>query len=135
MSLKQTIIIEKNKNSVSKIKKLNNENEEISLDISFKINKLSYFNVKKKIKINYAQGKIYLQSSKDKKNYINLSFYDTSLRLRFQGFINTKKSSFSIDINNENCVKINEIIGLIYFSDEHGESKYDMIVYIFPQKI
>ena len=128
MSLKQTIIIEKNKNSVSKIKKLNNENEEISLDISFKINKLSYFNVKKKSKINFGQGKIYLKTAMDKDNCINLAFYDSSSCLRFQGFINTKKSSFVVDINNKNCVKINEIIGLIFYLDDEGQSKYDIIV-------
>ena len=57
-----------------------------------------------------------------------MTFYDTSSRLRFQGLINVKKSTLNIDINNKNCVKINEIIGLIYYSDENGNSKYDMTV-------
>ena len=104
------------------------ENEPHNIDKSFKINKFNYYHVKKKCKINFNQGKIYLKSDMDKNNKcINMSFYDTSLRLRFQGFINPKNASITNDINNENCVKINEIIGLIYYMDENGNSKYDMM--------
>ena len=91
---------------------------------------------KKKSKINFSQGKIYLSSTKDKKEFINLNFYDTSLRLRFQCFINIKKSSLSIDINDNNCVKINEVIGLIYYVGKSGNNEYDTIVtnaYIYFQ--
>ena len=90
----------------------------------------------KKSKINFSKGKIYLKTAMDKNNCINLTFYDTSFSLRFQGFINTKKSSFALDINSKNCVKINEIIGLVFYIDENGQSKYDVIVtnvYIYFQ--
>ena len=105
----------------------NIENESQNIDKSFKINKFSYYNVKKKCKIYFNQGRIYIKSDMDKNNKsINLSFYDTSSRLRIQGLIKPKQSLINID-NNENCVKINEIIGLIYYIDDNGNSKYDMM--------
>ena len=129
MPLTQIIILNKpKKKSKEKNKKLNKENIPLPLDISFKLNKFAYFNVKKKSKINFGQGKIYLKTATDKDNCINLAFYDSLSMLRFQGFINTKKSSFVVDINNKNCVKINEIIGLIFYLDDKGQSKYDIIV-------
>ena len=129
MPLTQIIILNKpKKKSKEKNKKSNKENIPLPLDISFKLNKFAFFNVKKKSKINFGQGKIYLKTAMDKDNCINLAFYDSSSCLRFQGFINTKKSSFVVDINNKNCVKINEIIGLIFYLDDEGQSKYDIIV-------
>ena len=130
-SIIQTIILKKNTGNRTTINNntnsINGNNTEIS-DKSFKVSELSYFNVKKKCRINFSQGKIYVKLGRDKNNFIHFIFYDSSLRLRFQGLINTKKSSLNIDINNNNCVIINEIIGLIYYSDENGNSKYDMIV-------
>ena len=129
--LSQTIILNKfsgNQQTINKSPNSINENKTEIPDIPFKISNLSYYNVKKKCKINFCQGKIYVKLKRDKNNYINLVFYDTALRLRFQGLINTKHTTLSIDINNQNCVKINKIIGLIYYSDENGNSKYDMIV-------
>ena len=105
----------------------NVENESNNIDKSFKINRFSYYNVKKNCKINFNQGKVYIKSDMDKNNKsINLSFYDTSLRLRIQGLINPKQTLINID-NNQNCIKINGIIGLIYYTDENGNSKYDMM--------
>ena len=127
----QTIILTKpnmNNKSKEKNKIINKENIPLPLDISFKISKLAYYNVKKKSRINFGQGKIYFKTAMDKDNCINVTFYDTSSNLRFQGFINTKKSSFVVDINNKNCVKINQIIGLIFYLDEKGQSKYDITV-------
>ena len=127
----QTIILKKNIENSQTIHNtssfLNEKNESIP-DMPFKISKFSYYNVKKKCKTNFSQGKIYVKLTRDRNNYINLTFYDTSLRLRFQGLINVKKSTLNIDIIYKNCVKINEIIGLIYFMDETGNSKYDMTV-------
>ena len=120
----QTIILTKpnmNNKSKEKNKIINKENIPLPLDISFKISKLAYYNVKKK-------SRIYFKTATDKDNCINVTFYDTSSNLRFQGFINTKKSSFVVDINNKNCVKINQIIGLIFYLDEKGQSKYDITV-------
>ena len=130
-SLIQTIILKKNaenRHTIHDTSNLLNENYTNIPDFPFKISNLSYYNVRKKSKINFSQGKIYVKLTRDKNNYINLTFYDTSSRLRFQGLINVKKSTLNIDINNKNCVKINEIIGLIYYSDENGNSKYDMTV-------
>ena len=124
-SMTQLIIL--NKLSAKKqIENENNnsnvENESNNIDKSFKINRFSYYNVKKKCKINFNQGKVYIKSGMDKNNKsINLSFYDTSLRLRIQGLINPKQTLINID-NNQNCVKINGIIGLIYYD---LESKYN----------
>ena len=136
----QTIILNKSDKNIkpeNSNKKRSKENTINDLDISFKVNKFGYYNVKKKSKVYFAQGKINLKTEKDKDNNINLTFYDTSLNLRFQGIINTKKSSFIVDINNENCVIINELIGFIFYIDENGLNKYDMImtnIYIFFQK-
>ena len=82
---------------------------------------------KKSVKWISAKEK-YLNSDKKTNYYLDLTFYDTSLHLRFQGFIDTKRSSFFIDINEPNCVRINSIIGLIYYVDENGENKHDTIV-------
>ena len=136
----QTIILnksDKNIKSENSNKKSGKENTLNDLNISFKVNKFGYYNAKKKYKVYFAQGKINLSTEKDKDNNINLTFYDTSLNLRFQGIINTKKSSFIVDINNENCVIINELIGFIFYIDENGLNKYDMImtnIYLFFQK-
>ena len=123
--LKQTIIL--NKSHKSK-KRPTIPTKSTFSKVSFNISTFSYLNVKKKSKVNFGQGKINLNTSKDENNCINLTFYDTSLRLRFQAFINKKKSSINIDINNENCLKINQIIGLAYYFDENGERKYDTIL-------
>ena len=129
--LTQTIILNKSnrEKTISNKNALNTfENKREKPNSSFKINKLSYFNVKKKCKVNFSQGKIYLNSDRKTNYYLDLTFYDTSLHLRFQGFIDTKRSSFFIDINEPNCVRINKIIGLIYYVDENGENKHDTIV-------
>ena len=110
--LTQTIILKKsnrektigNKNALSTL-----ENKREKLNSSFKINKLSYFNVKKKCKVNFSQGKIYLNSDRKTNYYLDLTFYDTSLRLRFQGFIDTKRSSFFIDIKYHSIYHLKKI--------------------------
>ena len=135
----QTIILKKSDKytkAENSDKKLVKENTAIDLDMSFKVNKFGYFNVKKRTKIYFGQGKINLKTDKDKENTINLIFYDSSLNLRFQGIIDTKKFSFNVDINSQNCVKVNEIIGLIFYLDENGQNKYDIMmtnIYIYFQ--
>ena len=143
-SLMQTITLNKarDQNKLNAIENQNLNNKNINddikeiLDISFKINKLSYYNIKKKSKIYFNKGKLYIKPNEDGNNFINLIFYDTSLMLRFQGFADIKKSSFIIDTTYENCAKVKEIIGLVYYIDEKGNNKYDIIVtniYIFFQ--
>ena len=135
----QTIILKKSDKYIkaeNTDKKLVKENTAIDLDMSFKVNKFGYFNVKKRTKIYFGQGKINLKTDKDKENTINLIFYDSSLNLRFQGIIDTKKLSFNVDINSQNCVIFNKIIGLIFYSDENGQNKYDIMmtnIYIYFQ--
>ena len=135
----QTIILKKSDKYIkaeNSDKKLVKENTSIDLDMSFKVNKFGYFNVNKRTKIYFGQGKIHLKKDEDKENTINLTFNDSSLNLRFQGIIDTKKLSFNVDINSQNCVIFNKIIGLIFYTDENGQNKYDMMmtnIYIYFQ--
>ena len=60
--LTQTIILNKSNRdkTISNKNALNTfENKREKPNSSFKINKLSYFNVKKKCKVNFSQGKIF----------------------------------------------------------------------------
>ena len=61
--------LEKNKKSIIK-----------NIDITFKINKLSYLDVKKKTYINYGFGKINITSNSNN-DLINIFFHDSSLQL------------------------------------------------------
>ena len=83
-----------------------------NIDFTFKINKLSYLDVKKKAYINFGFGKINITSNSNN-DLINIFFHDSSLQLRFQGFISVQLSSLSLDINKKNCIKINKAIGLL----------------------
>ena len=107
----------------------NKKNKEVkginkNIDIAYKINKMSYLDVKKKTYINFGYGKISLKSNNNT-DLINIFFHDSSLQLRFQGFISIKLSSLSLDISKKYCIKINKIIGLIYnmnnLTDEEPE--------------
>ena len=109
-------------------KKIILKNEINKYDISYKINKLSYFDVHKKRYIFFGCGKITLKLSESNNDYINIIFYDSCLQLRLQGFISIKFSSLSLDINKINCVLINKIIVFLYHMDNSGESKYEKIM-------
>ena len=76
-SIIQTIILKKNTGNRPTINNnpnsINGNNTEIS-DKSFKVSELSYFNVKKKCRINFSQGKIYVKLGRDKNNFIHFIF-------------------------------------------------------------
>ena len=99
------------------------ENDKAKVDISFKISGMSYFNVKDKKYVFFGGGKIILKLSESNGEYISLSLYDSCLQLRFQGFISIKFSSLSLDLNKDNCVLINKIIGFVYYTALNGEPK------------
>ena len=104
------------------IKKLHKE------DISYKISKLTYFDVKKKKYISFGYGKIILKLSDSNEENINIIFYDSSSQLKFQGFLSIKFSSLSLDINNKNCILINKILAYIYLLNNFGEVSSDKIL-------
>ncbi len=127
-----TQIIHLNKNKDLNCKTIENlyENDE-SLDetnnaIIFKINKMSYFDVKNRNFKKFGFGKIKL-TRKDS-NYINIIFHDSSLQLRFQGLISIKLSSLILDTNKTNCVIIKKIIGFIYHINDIGETNTENII-------
>mgnify|MGYP006873051208 CR=1 FL=1 len=126
----QIIYLNKNINKEKnlKLKNYEKENDEVKADISYKIFGMSYFNVKNRKYVFFGGGKIILKLSESNDEYINLSLYDSYLQLRFQGFISIKLSSLSLDINRENCVLINKIIGLVYYLDNNGESKSNKLM-------
>ena len=72
-SLTQTIILKKNaenRHTIHDTSSLLNENYTNIPDFPFKISNLSYYNVRKKSKINFSQGKIYVKLTRDKNNII-----------------------------------------------------------------
>jgi len=104
------------------------ENDKAKVDISFKIFGMSYFNVKDKKYVFFGGGKIILKLSESNGEYISLSLYDSCLQLRFQGFISIKFSSLSLDLNKDNCVLINKIIGFVYYTALNGEPKSNKLM-------
>ena len=120
----QTQILYLKKNCEKIIQSKNNKKDII---IGFKLNKMSYLNVKNKKYIVFGYGKVPLTSNNDI-NYINFYFHDSSLKLRFQGLIYIKITSFSLDINKNNCIKINKIIGIISNKDDLDDAKTEKIL-------
>ena len=128
-SYTQILYLNKNINKKKDLDlKSEEKSDEIKDDIPFKILGLSYFNVKDKKYVFFGGGKIILKLSESNGEYINLSLYDSCLQLRFQGFISIKFSSLSLDINKDNCVLINKIIGLVYYTDHNGEPKSNKLM-------
>ncbi len=94
---------------------------------TFKLNKMSYLDVKNRKFIFFGFGKITLSPNIDN-NYININFHDSSLQLRFQGFISIKLSSINLDINKNYCIIINKIIGIIYDKNNSNETITEKIL-------
>ena len=121
---------EKNKENITQIIYLDkNDRKNIILknnlrdfEINFKLNKMSYLDIKQKKYIYFGFGRLTL-SSNSNNDYINLYFHDSSLKMRFQGLISIKLTSFSLDINKNNCIKANNIIGIIYYMNNPGLTK------------
>ena len=110
----------KNKENVIK-------NNSKDFEFSFKLNKMSYLDTKNRKFITFGFGKITFSSNPDI-NLINISFHDSSLQLRFQGFISIKLSSFNLDINKKYCIKINKIIANIFHMNNPERSKIETIL-------
>ena len=128
-SYTQILYLNKNINNKKDLDlKSEEKSDEVKDDIPFKILGLSYFNVKDKKYVFFGGGKIILKLSESNGEYINLSLYDSCLQLRFQGFISIKYSSLSLDINKDNCVLINKIIGFVYYTDLNGEPKSNKLM-------
>jgi hypothetical protein len=128
-SYTQILYLNKNINKKKDLDlKSEEKNDEVKDDIPFKILGLSYFNVKDKKYVFFGGGKIILKLSESNGEYINLSLYDSCLQLRFQGFISIKYSSLSLDINKDNCVLINKLIGFVYYTDHNGEQKSNKLM-------
>ena len=128
-SYTQILYLNKNINKKKDLDlKSEEKSDEVKDDIPFKILGLSYFNVKDKKYVFFGGGKIILKLSESNGEYINLSLYDSCLQLRFQGFISIKYSSLSLDINKDNCVLINKIIGFVYYTDLNGEPKSNKLM-------
>ena len=132
-NLKQIIYLDKNN---GKSIKLNNNLRDFIF--SYKLIKMSYLDIKNKKYIYFGFGKVTL-SSNSGYDYINLFYHDSSLKMRFQGLISIKLTSFSLDINKKNCIKVNNIIGInsdetktgnfltdiyLYFENEDDEIKF-----------
>ena len=128
-SYTQILYLNKNINKKKDLDlKSEEKSDEVKIDIPFKILGMSYFNVKDKKYVFFGGGKIIIKLSESNGEYINLSLYDSCLQLRFQGFISIKFSSLSLDINKDNCVLINKIIGLVYYTDHNGEQKSNKLM-------
>ena len=128
-SYTQILYLNKNINKKKDLDlKSEEKSDEVKDDIPFKILGLSYFNVKDKKYVFFGGGKIILKLSESNGEYINLSLYDSCLQLRFQGFISIKYSSLSLDINKDNCVLINKLIGFVYYTDHNGEQKSNKLM-------
>ena len=124
--LTQIINLHKNNKIIKRINKDNDKsNDEINIP-SFKVNKMSYFDVKNRNYKTFGFGKIKI--SKNDNDYINILFHDSSLQLRFQGLISIKLSSLSLDNNKKNCMLIKKIIGFMYYTDDLDEAKADKIL-------
>ena len=124
--LTQIINLHKNNKIIKRINKDNDKsNDEINIP-SFKVNKMSYFDVKNRNYKTFGFGKIKI--SKYDNDYINILFHDSSLQLRFQGLISIKLSSLSLDNNKKNCIIIKKIIGFMYYTDDLDEAKADKIL-------
>ena len=132
-NLKQIIYLDKNN---GKSIKLNNNLRDFIF--SYKLIKMSYLDIKNKKYIYFGFGKVTL-SSNSGYDYINLFYHDSSLKMRFQGLISIKLTSFSLDINKKNCIKVNNIIGInsdeaktgnfltdiyLYFENENDENQF-----------
>ena len=118
-NLAQSIYLDKNNGKSIPLK-----NYLRDFEINFKLYKMSYLDIKNKKYIYFGYGKLTLSSNSDN-DYINLYFHDSSLKLRFQGLISIKYSSFSLDINKNKCIKANNIIGITYYMNNSGETKIE----------
>ena len=116
-NLTQIIYLDKNNGKSVELK-----NNLRDFELSFKLNKMSYLDIKNKKYIYFGFGRLTLSSNLGN-DYINLFFHDSSLKLRFQGLISIKLTSFSLDINKNNCIKVNNIIGIIHHMNNSGETK------------
>ena len=102
-NLEQIIYLDKN---IGKNIELKNNLRDF--EFSFKLIKMSYLDIKNKKYIYFGFGKLTL-SANSNYDYINLLYHDSSLKMRFQGYISIKLTSFSLDINKKNCIKVNNI--------------------------
>ena len=116
--------------NLQNIKKCANYDENLvqsNNEISFQVNKMSYFEVKSRKYKYFGFGKIKL-SKNNNDDYINIIFHDSSLQLRFQGLISIKLSSLSIDNTKMNCIIIKKIIGIIYNINDIGETYNEKLI-------
>ena len=116
-NLEQIIYLDKN---IGKNIELKNNLRDF--EFSFKLIKMSYLDIKNKKYIYFGFGKLTL-SANSNYDYINLLYHDSSLKMRFQGYISIKLTSFSLDINKKNCIKVNNIIGIVHYMNNSGETK------------
>ena len=116
-NLEQIIYLDKNNGKNIELK-----NNLRDFEFSFKLNKMSYLDIKNKKYIYFGFGRLTITSNLGN-DYINLFFHDSSLKLRFQGLISIKFTSFSLDINKKNCIKVNNIIGIVHYMNNSGETK------------
>ena len=116
----QILHLKKGESTIKNKNEQNNSiiNKEKEIDNSFKINKMSYFDIKLKKYKFFGFGKVNIKYSQSDNDNISLYFYDSSLHLRFQGFINKKITTFSLESNKNYVVIINKIIGLVNNNDE-----------------
>ena len=118
-NLTQIIYLDKNNGKTITLK-----NNLKKFEINFRLNKMSYLDIKNKKYIYFGFGRLTL-SSNSANDYINLFFHDSSLKLRFHGLISIKLTSFSLDINKNNCIKANNIIGIFYYMNNLDETKIE----------